>query len=529
VNLQPPPRTLAGQAASPGLVLGRVVEWVEATVAGGTSSRTLDEALAAAVRQLQALRDAASDDSAQVLLEFQIEFLSDPVLLEPAHAALAEGLGAAAAWCRAIDAQIEDFAAAEDDYFRHRVGDLQDMRSRVLAALSGTELGALALPADAILVADDLAPSRFLATDWQPRQAVLLRGGSATAHVALLARARGVAMVVGLGPAPIEAGEWAIVDGHAGTVELAPDAAQRQQFELRRQQAEVQRQRDALAAQQTARTADGERVQVMINVATLAELEAVDPAVCDGIGLVRTELMFSDGPPDETTQLDFYRRLLAWAGGRPVVVRTLDAGGDKPLPGITIEGEANPFLGVRGVRLSMAAPEVFMVQLRALLRAAPAGALRIMLPMVTAMREVEQVRLLLAQCADELTREGLPFAMPPLGVMVEVPAVALALDRFEVDFASIGSNDLLQYTMAAARDNPAVAPLADAAHPGFETLLRLVVQGAAARAMPLSLCGDLASRPDQVPRLLAAGLRSLSMPASAVGAVKSVITCWRPN
>ena len=152
-----------------------------------------------------------------------------------------------------------------------------------------------------------------------------------------------------------------------------------------------------------------------------------------------------------------------------------------------------------------------------------------MLPMVTTMHEVDRVRQLLAQAADELSREGLPFAMAPLGIMVEVPAVALALDQFAVDFASIGSNDLLQYTMAAARDNPAVAPLADAAHPGFETLLRLVVQGAAARAMPLSLCGDLASRPDQVPRLLAAGLRSLSMPASAVGAVKSVISCWRSD
>lgn len=528
MNLQPPPRALAGQAASPGLVLGRVVEWAEPAAAEG-SARTLDEALAEAQRQLQALRDLSDDESAQTLLEFQIEFLADPVLLEPAQAALAEGASDAEAWCRAIDAQIDDFAAADDDYFRHRVGDLRDMRSRVLAALRGAELGALALPPDAILLADDLAPSRFLATPWQPGQAVLLRGGSATAHVALLARSRGVAMVVGLGAAPIEAGDWAIVDGQSGIVELAPDATQRQQFARRRQEAELQHQRHAQAALRTAGTASGERVQVMINVATLAELDGVDPAVCDGIGLVRTELMFSAGPPDEATQLDFYRRLLAWAGGRPVVVRTLDAGGDKPMPGVTLDGETNPFLGVRGLRLSLAAPEVFKVQLRALLRAAPAGALRIMLPMVTTTHEVAQARHLLAQAADELDREGLPFARPPLGIMVEVPAVALALDRFDVDFASIGSNDLLQYTMAAARDNPAVAPLADATHPGFETLLRLVVQGAAARGMPLSLCGDLASRPDEVPRLLAAGLRSLSMPASAVGAVKSAIAGWPPQ
>jgi phosphotransferase system enzyme I (PtsI) len=356
---------------------------------------------------------------------------------------------------------------------------------------------------------------------------VLLRGGSATAHVALLARSRGVPMVAGLGDAPIEAGQWAIVDGGSGSVEIAPDAAQRAAFVQRRAHADAERRRDAAAARRTAATAGGERVQVMINVATLAELEGVDPAICDGIGLVRTELMFDRGPPDEATQLDFYRRLLGWAGGRPVVVRTLDAGGDKPMPGVTVDGETNPFLGVRGVRLSLAAPGLFKVQLRALLRAASAGALRIMLPMVTLPDELAQVRRLLAQAADELKAEGLAFAPAPLGIMVEVPAVALALDAFDADFASIGSNDLAQYTMAAARDNPAVSPLADAAHPGFDALLRLAVRAAAARAMPLSLCGDLAARPAQVPQLLAAGLRTLSMPAAAVGAVKSAIFEWR--
>lgn len=522
------PSRLQGQAAAPGLALGRVVALADqAPAARKAPVSTLDAAIAEAVRELQSLRDACTDDDARVLLEFQIEFLGDPVLLEPAQAALAEGADAATAWGRAIDAQIADFGAADDDYFRHRVGDLRDMRARVLAALSGRSLGALSLPPDALLLADDLAPSRFLATAWQPQQAVLLRGGSSTAHVALLARSRGVPMVVGLGDAAIEPGQWAIVDGAAGTVELAPDATQRQAFEQRRVQADAESRAHAAAATRSASTAGGERVQVMINVATLDELEAVDPAICDGIGLVRTELMFADGPPDEATQLDFYRRLLGWAGGRPVVVRTLDAGGDKPMPGITIDGEANSFLGVRGVRLSLAAPALFKVQLRALLRAAPAGPLRIMVPMVTHPDEVMQLRRLLAQAADELAREGLPFASAPLGIMVEVPATALALDAFDVDFASIGSNDLLQYTMAAARDNPAVSALADAAHPGFEALLRLTAQAAAARGLPLSLCGDLAARPAQVPRLLAAGLRSLSMPASAVGAVKSVIREWR--
>jgi phosphotransferase system enzyme I (PtsI) len=332
--------------------------------------------------------------------------------------------------------------------------------------------------------------------------------------------------VVGIGDAPIVGGSMAILDGAAGTLELSPGAAQLEAYALRRAHADAERERDADAAARPATTRNGERVQVLLNISTLDELDAIHPAICDGIGLVRTELLFERGPPDEPTQVGFYRRLLTWAASRPVVVRTLDAGGDKPIPGVTIDGESHPFLGVRGVRLSLAAPEVFKVQLRALLMAAVAGNLRIMLPMITAPSEVTQVRALLAQAAAELAAERKPHAMTPLGIMVEVPAAALALDAFEIDFASIGSNDLMQYTMAVARDNRAVSALADPANPGFDALLRTIVRSAAARGLPLSLCGDLAAQPHHVPRLLSAGLRALSLPAAAVGAVKSAIAAW---
>ena len=486
----------------------------------------LAAAIAEAVRQLEALRGGTADTEARKILEFQIEFLNDPALLEPAEGQFAEGLDASHAWCTAIDTQITDFEAAGDDYFRHRVGDLRDMRARVLAILGGEQLMPLQLPPDAILLADDLAPSRFLASDWQPRQAIVLRNGSATAHVALLARARRVPMVVGVGEAPIADGTMAILDGAAGTLELSPDAAQLEAYALRRARADDEHERDAKAATRPAVTLHGERVQVLLNVSTLEELDSIDPAICDGIGLVRTELLFAHGPPDESTQVTFYRRLLDWAGGRPVVIRTLDAGGDKPIAGVTIDGESNPFLGVRGVRLSLAAPQLFKVQLRALLAAAVAGDLRIMLPMITAPTEVTKVRALLVQAAAELAAEHRPHAVPPLGIMVEVPAAALALEAFDIDFASIGSNDLLQYTMAAARDNHTVSELADPTHPGFDALLRMIVRSAAARGFSLSLCGDLAAQPRHVPGLLAAGLRALSMPATSVGAVKGAIAAW---
>jgi phosphotransferase system enzyme I (PtsI) len=527
----PAPQRLAGQPAAPGLVLGRIVE-IAATPAhpghrpAGPPREPLTAALAEAVRQLESLRSGTDDAEARKILEFQIEFLTDPALLEPAERQIAESTDANRAWCTSIDAQIADFEQANDDYFRHRVGDLRDMRARVLAILGGEQLAPLQLPPDAILLADDLAPSRFLASDWQPQQAIVLRQGSATAHVALLARARRVPMVVGIGDAPIVSGSMAILDGAAGTLELSPDAAQLEAYALRRARADAERERDADAAARPAATRNGERVQVLLNVSTLDELDTIDPAICDGIGLVRTELLFANGPPDEPTQVAFYRRLFDWAGHRPVVIRTLDAGGDKPIPGVTIDGESHPFLGVRGVRLSLAAPQVFKVQLRALLTAAVAGNLRIMLPMITAPCEVTQVRALLAQAAAELALERRPYAMPPLGIMVEVPAAALALDAFEIDFASIGSNDLLQYTMAVARDNRAVSELADPAHPGFDALLRTIVRSAAARGLSLSLCGDLAAQPRHVPRLLATGLRALSMPAASVGAVKGAIAAW---
>src|SRR5882672_1987116 len=533
---------LVGQAAAPGLVLGKLVALPAPTPpplgstraapadAGGNEPLAVHAilvgAIDAAVAQIEALAARTRDEQARSILQFHIEFLGDQTLLEPALVRLREGASAVAAWCAAIDAQIADFETAADDYFRHRAADLHDMRARVLAILAGEVTDALALPANAILIADDLPPSRFLATDWQAGQGVALRGGSATAHVALLARGRGVPMVVGIGAAEIGIGSEAILDGDRGTLEIVPDARQIAALAQRQGAARAESERDTAAALGAARTANGEAVQVLLNVSSLEELDRTGPEICDGVGLVRSELLFAHGPPDEETQLRFYRRILDWAQARPVIIRTLDAGGDKPIAGVTIDGETNPFLGVRGVRLSLAGPDVFKVQLRALLRAATHGNLRLMVPMVTATHEMIAVRELLAQAAAELRNRAVAYALPPLGIMVEVPAAALALDMFDVDFASIGSNDLLQYTMAAGRDNERVAPLADADHPAFARLLKQVVRAAAQRGMSLSLCGDLAAQSKHTPLLLACGLRALSMPAAAVGRVKRAIAAW---
>ncbi len=523
-----------GRAASPGLVLGPIVVDRAETAAGRIAGDPADErtGLEAALAQaMAALGDvvAANAGEAADMLEFQLALAADETLSEPAFAAIAAGTPADAAWGEAVDALIADYETAEEEYFRARTADLKDLRGRVLRALTGGAEVTGDLPEAAILMADDITPSRFLSTEWSGR-GMALAAGSATSHVAMLARARGVPMVVGLGRIDAQTGVIALLDARDGTLVVRPDVSEQMAFREACREFDRSRAAEAEAARLPARTFSGERVQVMINVADPSELDGLDPAVCDGIGLARTELMFhaGSGLPDEETQLAAYRRLTAWAAGRPVTVRTLDAGGDKPIPGYTLDNEANSFLGVRGVRLSLKHPEVFRVQLRALLRAATDADIRIMVPMVAVPAEMDQVRVLVAETAAELEREGMAHRIPPIGMMVEVPAAALALASFDTDFVSIGSNDLVQYVMAASRDAPGLGGLVDPMAPAVLSLIRMTVEAAQLRGIPVSLCGDAGGDPAVVPALLDAGLRSLSVAPSSIGRVKTTTGRWEP-
>ncbi len=279
-----------------------------------------------------------------------------------------------------------------------------------------------------------------------------------------------------------------------------------------------------------AATASGEPVKIMVNIDEPDRLDSLSPHHCDGVGLTRTEFLFtSKHLPGEDEQLAFYRRLIAWAAGRPVTIRTLDAGGDKPIAGVTIDGEANPFLGVRGLRLSFARPEIFRVQLRALARAAADGPLNVMFPMVTVPAEfAEARRMMLAEIAD-LQRAGVDCAVPRMGIMVEVPAAALTAADFDADFYSIGSNDLIQYATACARDNSSLAPLADPTNPAVAELIRRTVEAARRRGVEVSLCGDMASSPKLIGALLDTGLRTLSCAPAQIGPVKLAVSRYAPK
>jgi phosphotransferase system enzyme I (PtsI) len=519
-----------GRAASPGVAIGTLYV-LEKIGAGERSAGTpaqeraaLADAIEAAKTALNALI-ASADGEAAAILAFQLAMLEDEALAVPALDEIGAGVPADRAWRKALDAEIAGYAASDDEYFRARASDLEDIRDAVLRQLSGSAVGQV--PGGAIIAADDLTPSRFLSHDWRRGGAIALAKGSPSSHVAMLARARHVPMVVGIDfdPATLKSGAPVIVDGEAGIVVLEPEpdahrAASAKIAEAARIEAE-----SAHFLNRPAVTRDGVTIGVMINIASAEELVGLDPAICDGIGLVRTELLFHSGKglPTEDQQCETYRRILEWAGGRPVIVRTLDAGGDKPIPGVTEDGEGNPFLGLRGLRLSLKRPELFRIQLRALCRAAPAGQLKIMLPMVTIPAELEAARGHLDAVVADLVHSGIAHKRPPLGIMVEVPSVGLTPERFAADFFSIGSNDLTQYVMAAARDLASVAHLADTADPAVLSLIARVAGFGSKHGVEVSLCGDAASQPDLVPALLRAGLRRLSAAPRAIGRVKAAI------
>ena len=522
-------KRFAGRSASPGIALGALFPLTIGTgarVASGAAeseAEALRSALRAARTDLNGLMDQSNGDAAAIL-EFQVALLEDDVLAEPAFSAIVAGHAADHAWLHAMQQEIAGYEASDDEYFRARAADFYDLRDRVLAHLTGSAIEA-AVPPGAIVAAVDLAPSRFLAIDWSRGGALVLTAGSTTSHVAMLARSRGIPAVTGLGVDLAELCGQALVDAHRGVLIVNPGPAARAQFDRDAKADAAARALAAAAAIRPGVTADGTSIRIMLNISDPGELADLDPSICDGIGLVRTEFLFHDRQrlPDEEQQYAVYRRIAEWAQGRPVTIRTLDAGGDKPIPGLTPTEESNPFLGVRGLRLSLARPDVFRTQLRALLRAATHGNVKIMLPMVTQPRELVAARGMLDAEVAALAEAGIPARRVSLGIMIEVPAAAIAADQFDAEFFSIGSNDLTQYVAAAGRDVAAVVDLADPTQLAMLRLYRYVVDTARARHIEVSLCGDAGGDPRAIPRLLATGMRALSMAPALVGGAKLAI------
>jgi phosphoenolpyruvate-protein phosphotransferase (PTS system enzyme I) len=524
-------KILHGIPAAPGLTIGiaRVIH--PAPQIDITEQRTgetfvetarLEQAIRQAVARMGALRKAASGATADIL-SAQLEMLDDPELKQGAGELVAAGFTAEAAITRVAASYAELLAAIPDPYLASRAEDVADAGRRIVAELRGITVD-IRLEGQAILVAHDLAPAETVGLDATLLQAIVTETGSATGHLSIVAQGLGIPAVVGVADALEQIDENAplIVDGDNGTVTIAPDAESRIQAELRIAAAWRARQDLQVYRDLPGMTADGQRVEVLANIGSLAEAHKAVEMGAEGVGLFRTEFIAARGLPSEDAQYAIYEEV-ADALRRPLIVRTFDIGGDKPVPGLDIPAEDNPFLGWRGIRLALDRPqEVFLPQVRAILRVAATHDLRLMLPMVTVPQEVEAARTLIDQAIKDLESSGQRFRRVPLGIMVETPAAAVTLDQFRglIDFASIGTNDLVQYTYAVDRTNTRVR---ERAKPLGTATLRLIAQTCRV-GVPVSVCGQLAGNEEAIPLLVGLGVRELSVAPARVPAVKRILS-----
>ena len=543
VPVREPGTPLAGLPASPGVVTGpaRRFRPSEAVVSDARPAspdeewRALQDALAAVRDDLVQARQrlaARAGEYEAAILDAHLLFLSDEELLEPARLAIFEhGRTGSRAWSEAGEAMAERYRALEDDYMRARAEDVLGVARRVLLKLAGGGPGGPAISAPGILVTDTLAPSDAAELDPSEVEGIATAGGGPTSHSAILARSLGIPAVVGLGLEVLEVEEGAplLLDGDAGLLFVAPEPEVVRVYLERRERDERMRREAAARAHEPAETGDGRTIEVAANAGSTKDAAAAVEAGADGIGLLRTEFLFLDRAtlPTEDEQYAAYLEIAETLAGRPLTLRTLDAGADKPLPGLAEPPEDNPFLGVRGIRLGLRRPEVLRVQLRAALRVASRHPVRVMFPMVATLDELRAARAIAEACRAEIAAEEGP---PPegnlqVGMMVEVPSAALMAERFvdEVDFFSIGTNDLSQYTLAADRGNERVAGMADPLHP---TVLRLVAEVARAgrdRGLWVGVCGEAAGDLLAVPLFVGLGVTELSVAPPSVAVVKQVV------
>jgi phosphoenolpyruvate-protein phosphotransferase len=529
-----------GRAGSPGVGLGRLLLVApepngHAPVAGvaGPPRGAIDPT-AERARLLAALDTAAADlealarqvalragDEVGAIFEAQALFARDPGIIGPALAAIESGTSADIAILDSTDEQAGQLAAIDDEYFRARAADVRDVGRRVADLLCGSRASDLWHPdgAPAVIVADDLDPSAVATLRPELVAGIALGSGAPTGHAAIVARGLGIPLVLGLGSATgsLTTSAVGLVDGGLGRLIVDPDDAD-------------------IAAATIATTSPAApspdtgdvRIAVSANVGSVLEATAAARAGAEGIGLVRTELLFlgRQAPPSVPEQRATYARIRDAFPGQPVVFRTLDVGGDKPAAWQEGRSEANPALGLRGVRLGLDRPALLDDQLTALLEAASGDELRIMLPMVATVDEVVAVRARLDALVEAMVTRGVAPPVVQLGVMIEVPSAALVADGLAdvADFFSIGTNDLVQYTLAADRTNPAVADLATALQPAVLRLIDLVVRGAGGRGRHVAVCGEAAADPDVIPLLVGLGVDELSV---APGSVASVVARTR--
>ena len=476
------------------------------------------------------LRQGGSESEAGIF-EAHAEMAEDPEFLESVEERVRSLESPEAAVISVGEEFAEMFAAMDDEYLAARADDVRDVASQIATELmGGGKSGLETLSEPSVVLALNLAPSDTARIPKGMALGFVISEGSRTSHVSIMARSFNIPAVVGVGAALEQALDAKVVavDGTEGYAIADPDEAAIAHFE------EKQRSLAAEAAlleeykHVEARTSDGRRIEVAANIGSAEEAEEALFWGAEGVGLFRTEFLFMQRTdlPTEDEQYEAYRKVAEAFGGKPVILRTMDVGGDKDLPGVDQPVEENPFLGWRGIRMCLDVPELFKPQLRAILRAAPYGKLRIMFPMVVDAVELRAAKKVLDECREELKNEGKEYGEVDVGVMVETPAAAVRAQDIapEVSFFSIGTNDLVQYTLAADRGNERLTRLQSADHPAVLDLIGKTCEAAREAGVWVGVCGESAGEPDMIPKLVGLGVAELSMSAPAIPRAKKIVS-----
>ena len=534
-----------GIAGAEGIGIGKALVVCEQTldyshvVFSGAENETnrLQAAIAAFCEKVTAMQKkltASVGEKQAEILNGQIMMIQDPFMTSQMQDFIAGGQCAEAAVDAVCNMYIEMFSSVEDDLTRQRATDIRDMRARLLGILLGqTEVDLSDLPPETVLVAHDFTPSMTANMQKEHIVGILSECGSKTSHSAILARSLELPAVMSVENicTLLENGDTVIVDGTRGEVVVRPAQGILEAYASKREQLKMEKQAlHAFAGKKTV-TADGKQLAVYANIGKPDDVPAVLQNDGEGVGLFRTELLFMDRTalPSEEEQFAAYRAVATQMQGKEVIIRTLDVGGDKDIPYLHMEKEENPFLGHRAVRYCLDNPEIYKVQLRALLRASAYGNIKIMLPLVTTVSEVRRVRELLESTKAELRRENIKFRDNiPVGVMIETPAAAMTADLLakEADFFSIGTNDLTQYTMAVDRGNSKVSALYSHYNPAVLRLIKQTAEAANRAGIPVGMCGEAAGDKAFIPLLIAFGLHEFSVTPAVVLATRKTVSLW---
>lgn len=494
-----------------------------------------NDAVGKAMEELREIRGKALQelgaDEAEIF-EGHMLILEDPAFAGQVREKIGrESVDAESALMEVTEQIAAAFETMDSEYLRERAADIRDVGQRVLAVLQGAG-DPFAPPPDepVVIVARDLTPSDTARLDRTRVAGIAADAGGKTSHAAIMARAMGIPAVVGLKNASelVSSGATVIVDGSRGHLVVNPSAAQIAEYDRERESVRKQREVPAPPLPAKTATADGRTVELFANIGSPADLPGALASGAEGVGLFRTEFLFMDRGafPSEEEQYEAYKAVAEGMGNRPVIIRTLDVGGDKDLPYLSLPGETNPFLGCRAIRLCLERGGLFKTQLRAILRAGAHGRVKIMYPMITTVSELRRANEILSEAKEELAAENIPFdPAVEAGVMVETPAAAVAADILakEADFFSIGTNDLIQYTMACDRMNESIAHLYQPFHPSVLRLIKMAIDAARRHGKPVGMCGEMASDRIAVPLLLGLGLDEFSMSASSISDIRRLI------